>query len=384
MKFIPGNHIALLKNGAAFFPALESAIDTAITDIRLETYIFHADSAGTRVAEALIRAANRGVNVQVLIDGFGSRTTLPQFFKQMQAAGVRFDSFVPVHTLFDFRRHRVRRMHRKIVLIDGRTGFVGGINIIDDFTESLSQTHPRFDYAVKIDGPILADIYPSVQQLWQAVQRFNPKRCRSKYVPPAVSPAATGAAALAFVVRDNFRHRRDIERAYQRAIAGATKDVLIVNSYFLPGRRLRNVLMAASRRGVVVTILLQGLADHPLMQMASRALYDKLLAAGILIYEYQPAMLHGKVAVVDGVWSTVGSSNLDPFSLLLNREANVVVQDAEFADSLRVSVMDEIARNATQLNFARWQQRSVWLRMKSWLALGLARLVTGFMGEKHE
>ncbi len=384
MKFVPGNRITLLKNGGEFFPALESAIDAAITDIRLETYIFHADSAGTRVADALIRAANRGVNVQVLIDGFGSRTSLPQLFKQMQAAGVRFDSFKPVHTLFDFRRHRVRRMHRKIVLIDGRTGFVGGINIIDDFTKNLSKTHPRFDYAAKIEGPILAEIYPSVQQLWMAVQRFNPKRSRTKHVPPAVSPAPTGGATIAFVVRDNFRHRRDIERAYQRAIAGAAKEVIIVNSYFLPGRRLRNVLMAASRRGVIVTILLQGLADHPLMQMASRALFDKLLAAGILIYEYQPAMLHGKVAVVDGVWSTVGSSNLDPFSLLLNREANVVVQDAVFADSLRVSLMDEIARNATQLSFARWQQRGLWQRAKSWLALALARLVTGFMGEKHD
>ncbi len=144
MKFVHGNRIALLKNGGEFFPALEAALDAAATDIRIETYIFHADSSGARIANALVRAANRGVNVQVLVDGFGSRATPAEFFEHMQSTGIRVNFFQPVRNLFDFRRHRVRRVHRKIALIDGHTAFIGGINLIDDFSENLSPTHPRY------------------------------------------------------------------------------------------------------------------------------------------------------------------------------------------------------------------------------------------------
>ncbi|MEI6737234.1 MAG: phospholipase D-like domain-containing protein, partial [Pseudomonadota bacterium] len=167
-------------------------------------------------------------------------------------------------------------------------------------------------------------------------------------------------------------------------ITNAEKEILIASPYFLPGRKLRNALMLASRRGVAVTILLQGTADHPLLQMATRALYDKLLGAGITIYEYLPAMLHGKVAVIDGCWATVGSSNLDPFSLLLNRESNIVALDAPFAETLRHSLLDEMSRNANQLNFTVWQQRGVWLRVKSWFAYRFAQLVTGLVGVKND
>ncbi len=384
MNLVPGNRISLLKNGAEFFPALETDIDAAVADICVETYIFVEDVSGLRIANALMRAAGRGVNVRVMIDGFGSRTTPPEFFDRMRNAGVVVYIYLPVRTVFDFRRHRVRRLHRKIVLIDGKTAYVGGINIIDDFNKNLSADMPRYDYAARLEGPILADIYPSVQHLWQTMQWFHLKRKVRRILPPAVSPLPVGPSALVFIARDNFRSRRSIERAYIEAIDGAKNEVLIVSSYFFPGRKLRNVLVNASRRGVLVTVLLQGAADHPILQMATRALYDKFLGAGIAIYEYQPAMLHGKVAVIDGRWATVGSSNLDPFSLLVNREANVVAIDTEFAESLRASVMAEIKANAIQLNFARWQQRGPWSRLKSWVALKFARLVTAIIGVKYD
>lgn len=389
MKLVNGNRITLLKNGAEFFPALEAAIDAAMSDIRLETYIFVEDTSGTRIANALIRAASRGVRVQALIDGFGSRATPTEFFGRMQAAGVALTLFQPVRTVFDYRRKRVRRLHRKIVLVDGHIGFVGGINMIDDFNQSLSPAHPRYDYVVKIEGPVLADVYISVQHLWHKVQWFSRKRRAPHVLPhPALAANASedseageaGEAALAFVTRDNFRHRRDIERAYLQAITTAKKEILLVCPYFFPGRKLRNALMHAAKRGVTVTVLLQGVADHPFLQWATRAFYDRLLGAGIAIHEYHQAMLHGKVAVIDGHWATVGSSNLDPFSLLHNREANIVAHDVPFARALRTSVMDEIAQNAVQLSLARWQQRGVWLRFKSWLAFGFARFVIGLMG----
>ena len=171
---------------------------------------------------------------------------------------------------------------------------------------------------------------------------------------------------------------------YQSAIAGAAKKILIMSPYFLPGRALRRALREAAKRGVVVTLLLQGRADHPLMQLATRALYDQMLRAGIQIYEYEISMLHGKVAVVDDAWATVGSSNLDPFSLFLNREANVIVFNADFAKQLRGSIESEIAINAKQMQALDWQCRSLWARIQSWLAYGFTKTVAGWVGIKGD
>ena len=382
--FVPGNRIALLKNGAAFFPALEAAIDGAKADVRLETYIFQDDAAGRRIAHALMRAAARGVAVRVLVDGFGSRQIPPAFFEEMRRTGVRVLFFRPDRGLLRFRRSRLRRVHRKIALIDGRLGFVGGINIIDDFTENLSPTHPRLDYAVLVEGPILADIYPAVLRLWRIVKWTSLKRRDPAYRPPAVACAACGPVALQFLQRDNLRHRRDIEHAYLRAIDGAQRSILLTSPYFLPGRRLRRALCRAAQRGVAVVLLLQGEADHPLLQYATRALYDQLLSAGVVVHEYTAAMLHGKVAVVDGEWATVGSSNLDPFSLFLNREANVVARDHDFAETLQQSVEEEIAAHARRVDPLDWRRRGVWMRLKCATALLLARMTAGLIGMRRD
>lgn len=379
MEIVAGNRITLLKNGAEFFPALIEAIDSATVDVRVENYIFEADAAGTMVAEALSRAARRGLPVRLLIDGVGSWQTPIIFFETMRQAGVKVLVFRPVRKWFGFRRTQLHRLHRKIALVDGRVGFVGGINLIDDMNGSLSE-HPRYDYAVKVEGPLLAQIYPSVHLMWRWVAwRYLRRRdVGDKPVPVDMKPV--GSHKAGFVVRDSVRNRRSIERTYTRAIAHAQSDVLIVCPYFLPGRHLRRVLIKAARRGVKITILLQGRADHPLLQMATRALYTQMLGAGISICEYEKSMLHGKVAVVDDTWATVGSSNLDPFSLFLNREANVVVLDAGFARQLRQSVMDEISSGATACIAEDWQKRSWMGRAQSWFAYGFARWAAGILG----
>lgn len=387
-RVVPGNRITLLKNGEEFFPALIEAINMATAEIRLETYIFSNDVAGTAIADALNRAAQRKVNVEVLIDGVGSHRTPEAFFDAMQRAGVDVVIFRPKRKLFSFKKSRLRRVHRKIALIDGRVGFVGGINLIGDMTESLSE-FPRYDYAVRVEGPVLADIYLEMVRLWRTVSWWKLGR-RSLKVPmpdfPRHVPAALrkeanmGDMHAFFAVRDNFRHRRDIERAYLTAIGAAQREVLITSPYFLPGRHFRRMLMAATQRGVKVTLLLQGRADHIMFQQATRALYTQLLGAGIVIYEYHRSMLHGKIAVVDDSWSTVGSSNLDPFSLFLNREANIVVIDEKFAESLRASVMDEIQSNASILDPLDWQKRGLLARAIAWVAYGFARWVMGWLG----
>ena len=384
MKIYTGNRITLLKNGAAFFPAMLAAIDAAVDDIRIEIYIFEDDVSGRAIAEALARASRRGVAVRLLIDGFGSLEAPETFFDAMRAAGVDVLVYRPLRGKWFPTRHRMRRTHRKIVLVDGKVGFLGGINFIDDFTENLSTTHPRYDYAVKVEGPVLAPVYESVYRLWRRTKWLTQLRREHDSALPTVASEAVGDTLLAFVSRDNVKHRRNIEQAYRAAISAAKSEVLIASSYFLPGRPLRQALVAATKRGVKVEILLQGAADHPLMQMATRSLYTDLLEAGIVIHEYRPAMLHAKVAVVDGWWATVGSSNLDPFSLLLNREANIIAVDAAFATELRASLHDETVRNAEKLEAHVWATRGMKQKLASWLALGLIRISSAIFGVEAE
>jgi len=199
--------------------------------------------------------------------------------------------------------------------------------------------------------------------------------------PGLVEPSwpTDGHVRAAYVVRDNFAHRRDIERVYLAALALARDEIVIASAYFLPGHRFRKLLKKAAARGVRVHLLMQGHTDHPFFQTAARALYRDLLAAGVNLYEYQASELHAKVAVVDGHWATVGSSNIDPFSLLLAREANIVVDDAMFARDLRQRLQQAIAQSAA-LAPADWQRRPWPRRMLSWLAYGGVRLMVGLSG----
>jgi len=382
-KIVGGNAIELLKNGAEFFPALLAAIESAKSDVRVETYIFHDDVTGRRIAAALANAAKRGVAVRLLVDGFGSRSTPKAFFERMHKAGVKVLLFDPDPHVASLNKAHLLRCHRKIALIDGQVGFIGGINLVDDLTESLSD-QPRYDYSVRFEGPLVEEIYPAVHRLWSWVAWQTFKHREVGAAPAHPRPVKAGSVRAAFVQRDNIRHRRDIERAYRLAIGTSKHEILMVCAYFLPGRRMRHALLAAARRGVKVTMLMQGRADHPLLQLATRALFTQLLGAGIVIHEYQRSMLHGKVAVIDGHWATVGSSNLDPFSLFLNREANVIVYDAHFAKRLRESVLEEIRLGSTPCPAADWQKRNWWQRAQTWCAYGFARLLSGWLGFSRE
>ena len=184
----------------------------------------------------------------------------------------------------------------------------------------------------------------------------------------------------AFLVRNNIRHRRDIEAAYLQAIDQARYEIILASAYFLPGLNFRHALVAAAGRGVRVVLLLQGKRDHPLFHYASHALYGGFLAAGIEIYEYHKSLLHAKVAVIDGQWATVGSSNLDPFSLLLSLEANVVVDDEGFAKELRFSLEQAMEKGAQRIDANNWRTQSIGQRLASWLSYGVVRFMIGIAG----
>ena len=383
IKLRPGNDITLLEGGGNFFPALVAAIDGAGVEVRLENYIYADDAAGETVAQALMRAARRGVGVYMLLDAFGSRDFSPSRAAAMREAGVHLRFYRPELRILHFRRSRLRRLHRKIALVDGRVGFVGGINIIDDLTE-VETGKPRFDLAVRIEGPLLAEIYPLVVRLWQIVTALGAGHRDPGIAARQVSRSPAGEMTAALLVRDNVFRRREIEQAYLDGIRGATREVIIASAYFLSGRKIRHALVEASVRGVKVTLLLQGWTDHPILKWATRSLYGKLLAAGIAIHEYEASELHAKAAVVDERWSTVGSSNLDPFSLVLSREANVAVFNVAFARTLKASLERAIAEGAVRVDIENWGKRTLWQRLKLGLAYLFARVVVGMMGFQQE
>jgi cardiolipin synthase len=376
VEFFNGNRITLLKSGAEYFPQLEAEIDTARHEVHLETYIFKADATGRAVAGALARAARRGVSVHVLVDGYGSQGLDPALVKEMEAAGVQLLVYRPNISPWSLHHARLRRLHRKVAVIDARIAFVGGINVLDDI-DRPGDTALRFDYAVRVEGPMLGKIHPVVRWLWKLVATTQLRARLSGAVRLVPSLEHRGRQRAAFVTRDNLGHRREIEKAYLEAIGEARSEILIANAYFFPGQSFRWALRDAAARGVRVILLLQGRVEYVLQHYASRALYGAFLDAGIEIHEYFRGFLHAKVAVIDRRWATVGSSNIDPYSLVLAREANVVIDDESFAAQLRESLLAEMNGGASQVKRESWKGQPLPVRVFTWGCYGLLRLLAG-------
>jgi cardiolipin synthase A/B len=362
-QVVGGNQVLLLEGGEQLFPRMCSAIDAAQREVWLATYIFHSDGAAQTVAQALKRAAQRGVAVHVVVDGFGSIASLDSVRATFADTAVRLEVFRPLNRWYSWLQPgQLRRLHQKLCVCDDSTAFVGGINLIDDrndMSHGWVET-PRLDFAVQVEGPLVAPVGETARAMWTRAYLSHGWRDEARALVGSAEPVNDALSLLrqwrgggaartvalpppqqrqqrmraAFVVRDNLRQRRAIEGSYIQAINKSQTRVDIAVPYFYPGHRFRAALRNAAQRGVRVRLLMQGKVDYRLAAMAARALYDELRAAGVQIFEYTPAFLHAKVALVDQDWATVGSSNIDPLSLLLNLEANVVVHDAAFAQSL--------------------------------------------------
>lgn len=379
-RYSPGNELVLLKGGATFFPALVAALDTAEREIWLETYIFADDPAGRAVADALVRAAQRGVAVRVLVDGWGAKHYLtPRLERMLVSGGVYLLKYRPEVRPWHFRSHRLRRLHRKLCHIDGRIAFVGGINIIDDMN-TPGHRPPRVDFAVRVRGPVAASVVQAMARLWALNELVQFRTSDVPLFPDLVPVDRAGTQTARLAIRDNLRHRRDIEVAYLAGIRAARREILIANAYFFPGIRFRHALTDAAARGVKVTLLLQAKVEYRLLHFASRALYGHFVGAGIVIQEYHRSFLHAKVAVIDDRWATVGSSNIDPYSLLMAREANLFVRDAGFADRLRVDLRAMIDAGARPVDPKRWLGRSLVSKAACWIAYGIVRVGMGVLG----
>lgn len=427
--------IDLLRGGDEFFPALIQSIEQAETEVLIETYIFEPDAVGNQVAHALMRAAQRGVRVCLTLDGFGSGKLPPDFSKRLRDAGIELEFYRPVRWYHMLLLSNWRRLHRKLVVVDQRIAYCGGINIIDDYFDGHigKLERPRLDYAVRIEGSMAEIIYaqmlqrlihdpaldppplvasapqvaPVIAQLHQKIKQKLVRTLNPAPLPPdtLVPSADTGAVHASvpgasqatqaspaaarnlhetqaiLVLRDNLRHRRRIEEKYIQAIRNAKSEITIANAYFIPGYRMLKVLRQAAQRGVKVTLLLQGMYEHFFQHHTSRAIHSQLLRQGIHVSLYHASHLHGKVAVIDRHWATVGSSNLDPFSLLLAREANIIVEDARFARTLQSAIETAIAEGGQVLSTEHLQQRSWLQRFYDFFAYGLMRLLVLLSGQ---
>lgn len=360
--FFGGHEVALLRGAREMFPAMVKAIDAAKGSIWMATYMVSELGQTQRVLDALCRAAQRGVKVHMVVDGVGSSHLPTTVAKHMEAQGVAWEVYRPVGPWWQLMMDTAqwRRMHIKLCVIDEHLAFTGGINLIDDHFDLDHgwSSQPRLDYAVRFTGP---SVMPALQtaramwtraslgsdwrddlmelvrepgrlkklkQLWLEARLQLPKQARSML---GEGVAATQPIRAAFVLRDNLRQRRTIERAAVQAILRARHSVDIATPYFYPGLALKRALKFAAARGVKVRLLLQGRPDFKLAAMAARVLYRELDQQGIEIHEYQAALLHAKVLCVDKTWATVGSSNLDPLSMVMNLEANLIVRDEDFA-----------------------------------------------------
>jgi cardiolipin synthase A/B len=366
------------------------------------------------VGAALVRAALRGVQVRLVVDGAGTSTVPADWRERFDAAGVQWRIFNPMGRLGMLVPSHWRRLHRKLCVVDGGTpqavGFCGGMNILDDYYDPNHGTLKahRFDFSVRVTGPLVDNIVQAMDSLWQRLQAMRSLRQHEigAAVTTWVSTRATVfgrndsvetmtyAAADSLVksrasllLRDNVRHRKSIEKAYLKAIGDAHHEIIIANAYFVPGGKLRHALMAAARRGVKVKLLLQGRYEYFMQYHAARPVYSALLAAGVEIHEYASSFLHAKVAVVDAAepqaWATVGSSNLDPLSLLLAREANVVVQGSAFAQTLRTTLVLAMARDGKQIDPADYANRPWAQRARDRVAYGLMRVALWSTGNRY-
>ena len=325
-----GNRLQLLENGEEFFPAVFEAIAAAEKEVLLETFIFFKDKVGQELQQVLVDAAARGVSVDVTVDGYGSADLNGEFASTMARAGVRIHMFDPGKRLLGKRVNVFRRMHRKIVVVDGQVAFIGGINFSADHLGDFGP-EAKQDYALRVEGPVVHDIHRFALSV-VASGRVNRRWWHRRAAHPSNGYVGVnrGEARALFVIRDNQDHRNDIEQHYLQAIRDARSRLLIANAYFFPGYRVLREIRNAARRGVRVRLILQGQPDMPIAKFGARMLYNYLMSDGVEVHEYCRRPLHGKVALADYEWSTVGSSNLDPLSLSLNLEANLIIRDHNF------------------------------------------------------
>ncbi len=382
-SWIDHNHFELLENGEEYFPRVFEAIAQARQEVLLETFILFEDKVGQGLHAALLQAARTGARVEITLDGWGSPQLSEAYVNELAAGGVKIHIFDPTGGWLRRRANVFRRLHRKLVVVDGCRAFIGGINYSADHLGDFGPLAKQ-DYAVEARGPIVRQIHEFMlralaQGQGQGRRRWYHRR-QAKLAACQPSQGAVGTASALFVWRNNRDHRNDIERQYRLAMRLAQDKLIIANAYFFPGYVFLRDLRRAAKRGVRVVLILQGNPDMPIVRIAAGMLYEHLLDAGVEIYEYCDRPLHAKVAVADDEWATVGSSNLDPLSLSLNLEANVVIRDRDFNRQLSDTLEHLIANSCNKIGVSDLDGSPLWRQIRGYFLFHILRRYPSWIG----
>ncbi len=365
-----GNRVTLLIDGEATFRAMLRAIREAKDHINLETYIFHDDAMGRQFAKLLLKKRAEGVAVNLIYDGVGCRRTARSFFDRLRQGGVKTVEFNPVSLFRVLGGTSVfHRTHRKLLIVDGAVAFTGGINIGRAYLKSrrpgdrVSPPEAFWrDTDVMIEGPAVAEFQKLFFATWE--RQNGPAVAEARYFPDT---GQKGDHPVQVIGSTGGSMNRATYLMYMAAIAHARKSAHIIQSYFVPDREMVEALTDAAKRGVDVSIILPGTTDHGVVRQAGRRCYGKLLGSGVKVYERQGAILHGKTACVDGVWSTVGTTNLERWSLARNDEINAVVLGPEFGAVMEESFADDLSQSR-QILPEEWGERPLLERAKQFFA----------------
>jgi len=359
---VTGNRVDLLQDGPGTYAAMFEAIARARDHVNLESYILEAEGPGEEFARRLIERARAGVRVNVLYDSFGSIGTPATYFDHLRANGVNVCEYNPLRRLGNLLSRALHlRDHRKLMVVDGRVGFIGGVNISPVYAAGSSPLGASAgdaaaeigwrDTHVRVEGPIVAQLQRLFMHHWS---RHSSIALRGTNYFPPLAPAGSQRVALAAC--DAGRRRNPFYRALLAALDAAQQRICLTTAYLVPTRRFMRTLLRAARRGVEVHLLLPGASDFWLPLQAGRSHYGRLLRGGVHVHELQGALLHAKTCVIDGVWTTVGSSNLDWRSFLHNAEANLVVLDAALAQEMERVYAADLARSK-EIVRAEWSSR---------------------------
>jgi cardiolipin synthase len=369
-----GHLIQLLRSGENFFASCEKAIDESQKYIHFQTYIVDDDETGRRIVNALIRAAKRGVRVYFLLDAYGGNSFSKELINKVEEAGILFRMFSPALISKGFQFSL--RLHHKVLLIDGFTAIIGGMNIADRY-HGRKDSKEWLDFAILIKGPECAHVLFILKGLWN--KAFISKKERS---PETMHHPVhyTENVRLKVIQNNWYRNKIEILKSYRSAIKHAQNRMTIFASYFLPGRNERRLLRNASRRGVDIKIVLSAESDAPVFKRATNFLYDFILRNNITIYEYLPSNLHAKVATVDGKWSTIGSYNMNHLSDYGSIEMNVDVLDAQFAEKFEEILLEIISKDCRQVTFEDYIHRKTWFfQITDWFSYQMIRILMRLM-----
>lgn len=357
--------IELVHSGEDYFFRLQRIISSAKSEIHLQTYIFDNDSTGIKIANALKEAASRNVKVYVLLDSYGSSSLSSKFIKDLILCGINIRFFSPFFSSNNL--YLGRRLHHKIVVVDGHIILIGGINISDKYHGTPSK-EAWLDYAVQVENKPIAE---SVEQLCKNIY-LKKKRTQRKNINFHFHSVEDGSVRI--IQNDWLKRKNEIESSYIRSIREAKKEVIIVGSYFLPGRRLTNALKDTSRKGVKIKLILAGISDVPIIRRATCYLYSSLLKVNIELYEWNRSVLHGKAALIDNSWVTIGSFNLNHLSSYGSIEMNVVINSEKFADHFKLN-LENIIHESENMTVEQLKiQSRFFTKIINWLSFQIVRL----------